>query len=242
MSKLKKPILLIIAILICLSMLRLAVWQLDRAEQKQTILDQLQIRASAVPVDLNRLLSELEPLAAENDRFRNVVATGTFNAENSILVDNKVLAGQIGYELYTPLKLSDGDNWVLVDRGWIEAGETRQELPEFITGEGLLTLTGRLNLPPAQPPLWDDKYPVATGKVWQYLPINEYATQMRMNLLPLVLELAPDQEAEVESALQQRWSKIDDQWVAKHKGYAFQWFAMAAAFFIACLVLLIRSK
>jgi len=44
-AKIKIPILLILAVVIILAMLRLAVWQLDRAEQKQATLDQVISRA-----------------------------------------------------------------------------------------------------------------------------------------------------------------------------------------------------
>jgi cytochrome oxidase assembly protein ShyY1 len=99
-----------------------------------------------------------------------------------------------------------------------------------------MVLQGRLNAAPAQPPLWDDKYAVSEGDVWQYLPMLEVANVLPSKVFPLVVELAPG--AGDDPTLVRKWPEIDDQQVAKHLGYAIQWFAMAAAFFIACLVLL----
>jgi cytochrome oxidase assembly protein ShyY1 len=102
-------------------------------------------------------------------------------------------------------------------------------------------LDGRLNLPPTKPPLWDDDFEVSDGQVWQYLPINELTERLQLDLISMVVELAPDSHNAGGDNLKRRWQSIDDKWVATHHGYAFQWFAMALAFFIATLVLLLRS-
>ena len=57
-SKLKMPLLLILAVVIILTMLRLAVWQLDRAEQKQQTLDQVRQQAEMPSGRLLTLLKE----------------------------------------------------------------------------------------------------------------------------------------------------------------------------------------
>jgi len=201
-SKLKIPLLLILAVIIILIMLRLAVWQLGRAEQKQQILDQVSMRAEKDSMPLLELLkgSEVNKL-----KYRRVSISGFYKHEKSIYVDNQVLSGQVGYRVFTPFELGDGE-FVMVNRGWIPAGESRAQLPKFTT------------------------------------------SQMQLTLLPLVVELAPEQIPEADerpsthddSQFTIAWLDINDEWVAKHKGYAFQWLMMAVAFFIACLVLLIR--
>lgn len=240
LSKIKLPLMLIVGLLIVLSMLRLGVWQLDRAEQKQLILSQLQAKSEQAHTDLLAISKNIQ---LERQRFRNVSAAGVYDADKSIYIDNQVVNGQVGYQIFTPLILTPGQA-ILVARGWLPVGSSRDVLPVFETPLESQALIGRLNLPPAQPPLWDESYNVYNGAVWQYLPISEYAQQMQLNVLPLVLELAPEQTAESDeskSPFVREWSAVNDEWVAKHKGYAFQWFAMAVAFFIACLVLLIRK-
>ena len=61
-------------------------------------------------------------------RYRAVVATGTFDAARQILIDNKVRGGRAGFDVVTPLALSDG-RFVLVNRGWVAGGATRADLP-----------------------------------------------------------------------------------------------------------------
>ncbi|RBP53080.1 cytochrome oxidase assembly protein ShyY1 [Arenicella xantha] len=226
---------LILAVVLILAMLRLGIWQLDRAEQKRDMLSSLISKSQRVAV----------PLASVNRndanlRYTSVTASGRFLPEKTVLVDRQVVAGQVGYTVVTPFEVEGMSDAVLVARGWVSAGQSRAVLPTVETPVETLTLTGRLNFPAAQPPLWDDKYPVSDGLVWQYLPLTEVAQEMTLSLFPLVLELAPDTVGP--AALRIDWPAIDDQWVAKHQGYAFQWFAMAFAFFIACVVLLLRRR
>jgi len=245
------------ALLIILVMLKLAFWQLSRAEQKRVLLDQTTERANQASLGVLDLLNGANGFHNANDfhnangfnnvndseqlRYRNVYLNGHYLVDKSIYVDNHVLNGQVGYLVFTPFQLAGVDEVVMVNRGWLPVGDSRQTLPAFITPENELVLKGRLNKAPAKPPLWNDAYPVAQGKVWAYLPLEDYASQMQLKLLPLVVELAPQALALKNDAdFIVQWPTINDEWVAKHQGYAFQWFMMAIVFFIACLVLLLR--
>ncbi len=213
-------------------------WQLDRAEQKQQLLNQVTSRADQAAVDISELIDGFDP---QQLRYSKVTLNGRYRQNKSIYIDNQVLNGQVGYLVFTPFEIANQNINVMVNRGWLPVGESRQILPDFTTTDQQITLMGRLNNAPAQPPLWDDSYPISQGPVWAYLPISEYASQMQLKLLPLVVELAPLQTAAInDSQFVIKWPEINDEWVAKHKGYAFQWLMMALAFFIACLVLLLR--
>ncbi len=233
---------MIAAVIICLAMVRLGFWQLDRAEQKKVILQQSIKLSEQVPVDVENLLSQLES-ASTTQRFRQVTASGHYLPEESILIDNQVFNSKVGYALLTPFKLSDSGKIVLIDRGWLTVGESREQLPKFKSPVEQVLLAGRLNVPYAKPPIWNDKYPVSDGMVWQYLPIDQFRQQTGLDVAPLVLELAPNLLADSESPEAKiNWQLIDDEWVFKHQAYALQWFSMAAAFFIACVIVLLKTK
>lgn len=236
--KWRMPLLGVIALIMILAMLRLGIWQLDRAEQKSEIANQLALRASQPASEL-QAISIIES-QAQAARFRSVILTGHYLSDKTMLVDNQVINGSVGYQVFTPFVIDGFDQQVLIARGWVSVGESREIIPEIYTNEQTQTLTGRLNNPPAEPPLWNDDYAVRKGQVWQYLPISEVSSVLDAKVFPLVVELAP--EASDSAELVRKWPEIDDQWVAKHQGYAFQWFAMALAFFIACLVLLLKGR
>lgn len=244
------PVLLLAAVIMILAMLRLGIWQLSRADEKQSILDLSKARAASQPLRPTELLETTQPEHWQAElRFQPVEVTGRLLKDRSILIENQVVDKQGGYQLITPFEIEGSDWLIMVSRGWLPAGASRQDLPKFDTPDGRLTLTGRLNTPPAQPPIWNDDYPVNEGAVWQFLPIKTYAKQIQASVLPLVVELAPERVGDslandnslATKGLKVAWQEIDDHWVAKHKAYAFQWFAMALAFFIACLVLLLKK-
>lgn len=230
----KLPALLILGVAIVLIMMRLGFWQLDRAAQKQSIVNQLTQRAAIDTVPIESIAEK----AADELRFRTVSLTGKYLSDQTMLVDNQVVNGQVGYQVFTPFQLENMASLILIARGWVSVGVSRERIPEIDTSLKTITINGKLNKLPAKPPLWSDDYAVYKGTVWQYLPINEVSAVLNTKVFPLVLELAP--ESTDSAALVRKWPAINDQWVAKHKGYAFQWFAMAVAFFIACLVLLLR--
>jgi len=234
------PVLLMGAVVMVFGMLRLGVWQLDRAAEKQALLDQVQQRAASPAQTPDQLLRSINPENwSDRLRFQAIKVRGRYLADRSVLIDNQVVNSKGGYQVITPMQIDGVKPLIMVSRGWLAAGATRQELPVFDTPNDWVEVEGRLNLPPAQPPLWKEGFAVNEGAVWQYLPIAEYAAQIGAQVLPLMVELAPENAGT--AGLTVHWQAIDDQWVAKHKGYAFQWFAMAIAFFIACMVLVYRK-
>lgn len=237
-SKLKTPLMLIAGVLIVLAMLRLGVWQLDRADQKHTLYLQQKAKSERASVPFGSL--DVQNAQLQELRYTNTEVSGRYLSQGTIFIDNQVLNGQVGYQVFSPFLPTGSQTLLLVNRGWVPVGESRETAPSVDTPSVPLKLLGRLNNPPAQPPMWDDDYAVAQGAVWAYLPIEQYAAQFQFDVLPLVLELAPDQTFDAQ--LRVAWSGVKQNGAAKHQGYALQWFAMAAAFVVLCLVLLIRSR
>jgi len=232
-TRIKKPVMLVIALIVILAMLRLGFWQLDRAAQKQSILDAQRSLATSQPIALTKqtLLK----------RFQPIKVRGTFDPSKTIFLDNQVHQSRVGYHVLTAFQLEEDQSWILVNRGWTEKTPNGIQPATMKPESRSRWLTGRLNLPAAQPPLWRDSDQVNHGAVWQFLPIESVSDYLQVELSPMVVELDPINEATQSSDLIRAWQKLDDKWVSRHKAYAVQWFAMAAAFFIACVVLLIRS-
>src|SRR5256885_7573361 len=119
-------------------------WQARRAEEK---------------LELGRLLDEgakgpvrsgsSPRLGASVLERRRASAPGRFVARAVLLLDNKVLHGAAGYHVLTPLKLEGSEDLhVLVNRGWVAAGE-RSAHPAAPTPETLQTLEG-IAAPPSR--------------------------------------------------------------------------------------------
>jgi surfeit locus 1 family protein len=105
---------------------------------------------------------------SELPRFAQVRLQGDYDGEHQFLLDNISHNGLPGYEVLTPLRLSDGRT-VVVNRGWVPLTASRSQLPEvrFESAAGQ-TPTGRLdNLPVAGIAL--GHVPPAPGASWPQL-------------------------------------------------------------------------
>lgn len=191
-------------------------WQRDRMNQK------LALRAAVEAAGAR----PIEPLPAEVDanawRFRPVTVTGTFDAVHQILLDNKVRAGRAGYDVITPLVLGDRRT-VLVDRGWVPAGLSRSDLPQASPPADVVTVTGRVNLPPAR--YLELARDTGSGPVWQNLDIKRMETMLGRAVLPVVVEQTVPARAGDDLL---RTRPEPDFGVDMHRMYMAQWFIFAA--------------
>lgn len=106
---------------------RLGDWQLDRLDQRRernaTTANNEQTAAQPAAEVFDRPIGEA-------DQWRNVRATGTFDAEHQFLVRYRQNGDENGYEIVTPLRLPGGET-VLVDRGFVPL-TTGQPIPTAI--------------------------------------------------------------------------------------------------------------
>ena len=112
----------------CALTVSLGMWQTRRAAEKESLQAALDAH-SAEP----RLALSAVPVAPEATTARRVAARGQYVARYAILLDNKVHRGRVGYQVVAPLRIAGGDMHVLVNRGWVPAGRTRDELPKVVT-------------------------------------------------------------------------------------------------------------
>jgi surfeit locus 1 family protein len=192
------------------------VWQHSRMLQKEELGAQLDAAARNAPV----------PLPDAQDwtawRFRPVVATGTFDAPHQILIDNKVHGGRAGFDVVTPLAMTDG-RVVLVDRGWVAAGESRARLPTAPPPSGAVAVQGRVNVP--TPNYLELARGTTSGPLWQNLDLKRYADATGVAVLPVVVEQTAPLGGD--DNLVRDWP-APDLGADRHRIYMAQWFLFAA--------------
>jgi surfeit locus 1 family protein len=187
-------------------------WQRHRSEEKEALRAQYDLAASAPSIQLIGAMTDASAL-----RFHRVRAAGEFDARAQVLIDNKVHAGQPGYHVVTPMKLAGG-GYVLVDRGWVAAGARRSELPRVPPSIGMVTVEGRVNVPPAR--YLELRADTAAGPVWQNLDIARIAAASGLPLLPYIVE----QTGEPSDALVRDWP-APDFGIEQHRSYMLQWYS-----------------
>jgi len=207
--------------ILCLALFSgLGFWQLDRAAQKRRLQAEYEQRTQepAVVLEGREVLDEL--------RFRQGRASGYYDAAHEILLDNRVHQGQAGYHVLTPLRLENSDRAILVDRGWVPMGQSRQDLPVIDTPATRLEVQGTLERPPGRPLALGADTPATVdgGKVWLFLDLDYFAREAGYKPAAYVLALAP---AQPHGFVRER-TRFDAR-VGMHIGYAIHWFAFAVA-------------
>jgi surfeit locus 1 family protein len=210
----------VIALLLPL-LIALGDWQLQRAEEKQTLFAAIDtaLRAPAQPVAA-LAVSPLPQHARAVGRYEPL----------PFLLDNRVRNGVAGYELLAPLRLVDGHS-VLVVLGWLPQGADRAHLPSVTLPLGMVEVEG-LAVAPAPPPFaLSDHETFATGwpKVVQTAVPDRLSRVLGHSLLPLVIY--PDGS---EAALHEI-DALHAFTPARHRAYAVQWFVMAGVLLVLYL-------
>ena len=206
-------------------LLTLGFWQLDRARQKAELQTAFAERFQLPPTPL----AEVDPADSAN-RYRRVIAAGRYDNAHQLLLDNQVRDGRPGYHTLTPLRLRDGTA-ILIDRGWLPLGATRQELPDVSLSAEPVTVRGWL-AQPANPGLrlgdgagGDSRWP----RIIPHVDYQRLSGLLDYPLLPAIILLEPEAPAGFWRDWQPRFG---GQGPERHQGYAAQWFSLAVALLI----------
>lgn len=218
----------VLAAIACAGGIALGNWQTRRAEEKRALGERFEqaMRAPAIEVASSQNKNALVG--------KRVSARGEFVPARSVLLDNKIHRGRAGYEVVTALKLAGSAMHVLVNRGWVAAGPSRERLPEVRTPAGMVGVEGvaQARLPHA---LQAGSAPA--GKVRQNLEIDAFAAETGLALLPFILV----EHAGPEDGLIREWPR-PDAGVERHQAYALQWYALAALAVVLAAVLSFRKN
>ena len=201
-------------------LLSLGSWQLRREQEKVDLQQQYATRQAETPIALSRMDEDAEL------QYRQVELAGRYDNAHHFLLDNRIHQGQAGYELLTPV-ITDGNDVVFVNRGWLSQGASRSQLPEPLPIEGPVTLRGSVYVQVGTPFVLDGTMPVAGWpRVIQSLDIAamaEAAGYSANAVFPHSVRLAEGEPG----VLIRDWPVITTT-PEKHRAYAVQWFAMAA--------------
>ncbi len=226
---------LLLVIVLAPILLWLGFWQLQRAEEKQTLQEHFdqQMKLPPIALDMSAVADD-----GRSINYRRVALAGEFNNSRPILLDNRVYHGVVGYEVLSPFIITDG-KVLLVNRGWIKGSLDRRQLPDIPPVQGLVDLVATIYVPYSKPIIlqddqWSQKWPL----VVQWEDINRLGMLLHVeSIFPYSVRL----EAGQPGALDIDWAPINTK-PEKHRGYAVQWFSMAAALLAFWLYSSIRPR
>ncbi len=213
---------------------KLGLWQLSRADEKTSI------------VQAHQAATQLPPLTslvvdAEKALYRRVELTGALDSNRLFLLDNRIVAGQAGFEVIAPFMLAD-DNMVLVNLGWIGHNGDRQiNLADRDIPDTQITLKGVVVTPSKGFVLADSV--TDTGKTqWPFtLQFIDYETiGVKLDKIPVMDAVIIAEDGQFGSFTYNY--KPVASGASKHLGYAFQWFAMLIALIVLYLYLMVFKQ
>jgi surfeit locus 1 family protein len=206
----------LLALAACAATLSLGNWQSRRAEEKRGLAERFAQASRAAPLPINAVPAATAALA-----FKRLAAKGEFVSRYTVLLDNKVYRGRVGYFVVTPLRLSGSAMHVLVNRGWIAAGARREDIPEVVTPAGEVSVEGYgLEHAPRVLAAGDGR---PEGRVWQGLAFDEFTRWSGLALQPVFLQ----QQSPAADGLVRDWP-APDFGIEKHTSYSIQWYLISA--------------
>jgi surfeit locus 1 family protein len=199
----------------------LGIWQLNRADEKRSLLTLQSAQQTAEPLSL----SANSPDFSEAFLYKPISVVGVYDNDHQYLLDNQINKGRAGYFVLTPLLLKNQNKAVLVNRGWILLGKDRSVLPDIKVQNDVTTVTGRINrFPGVGLKMPDAEVP---GKGWpslvQVVDAKVLANKLGYPLYGFQIEL--DQAAA--NGFTREWRVSQTMTPEKHVGYAVQWFLLA---------------
>jgi surfeit locus 1 family protein len=205
----------------------LGLWQLDRAALKRSYearyFDRMAEPARPVPTNL------------ANMAFLRVSLSGAFDRERYFLVDNQIHEGRSGYWVVAVFAADDGRKF-LVNRGWVEAPQFRDQLPSVRVPAGAVTTTGVIWPDTGMVPLLaEDPWAEGWPKRVQRLDIDSMARAVGDEVPAIELRLEAGQPGVDVAATLGHDFKAET-----HEGYAAQWFGLGGVLIIGYIVFGLR--
>ncbi len=200
----------------------LGLWQLDRAAYKDDIKLRFEARLDADYRQFSAGVSASGPDWSEME-FRKLIFQGQYEPGQSMLIDNRIHKGEAGYHVLTPFKLIGGDSIVLVNRGWVAVGNSREQLPQIVVPAVDGLIRGIVSIPRSGgfrmgKVSLSDEWP----QVIPFVDIDAMQAQFQNHLLPITLWL----DSEQAGYYRRHWNPV---WAdpEKSRAYAWQWFSFA---------------
>jgi surfeit locus 1 family protein len=213
-----KTVPLVVTIAVAALGIALGNWQTRRAAEKIALQAVLTEHGREPPLVLTGGTS------AVPQEFRRVSVRGQFVPGFPVFLDNRPYQGRAGYYLVMPFKIAGADQYVLVARGWLPraAGEAGS-VPPYQTPGGLVTIEGTMRLDLGHVMQLGTAAPVKPHAMVQNLAVGDVAYASGLPLLPFFIQ----QTGPAGDGMVRDWP-APALGVDKHKGYAFQWYALAA--------------
>jgi surfeit locus 1 family protein len=215
------------AVIVAAIGISLGQWQTRRALEKEMIEARMTEREAAVPIVLDGKL-----LSLADAEYRRIRVRGQFLRDWPIYLDNRPYEGKAGFHVLMPFRIAGSETHLLVMRGWAPRDVSdRTRLPVFETPEGFVEIEGIARGSAGQVLQLGEPAPLRPGAIVQNADLAAFEHAGKWRMQPFVLQ----QSSDTQDGLVRDWLRPSTG-VEKHRGYAFQWYALAATALIFFVV------
>jgi cytochrome oxidase assembly protein ShyY1 len=214
----------------------LAQWQQRRGDEKVARAARLEAGNLAAPLALTA--APMLPADAHAIEYRRITVTGHFVPAWTVYLDNRPYKGQAGFHVLTPFQIDGSAMHVLVAQGWLPRNNAeRTRIPDYATPAGTVTISGIARLNAGHVMELGTAPALAPHAIVQNADIAQLAQASGLALQPFILEqtadsVDPSAAAPASGQLPVRDWPAPDLGADKHRGYAFQWYALALMAFL----------
>ncbi|MCI1012259.1 SURF1 family protein [Herbaspirillum sp. C7C2] len=202
-------------------------WQSHRAAEKTALQQRMQARASETP-----LLTLPAEAVTSDMEFRHIKLRGEFVPQWTLYLENRPYNGAVGFHVLTLFKPEGSPQAVVVARGWAPRDAAdRTRVPQVAPPAGVTEVEGVLRHDAGHVLQLGQADAPRPQAILQNLDIPALAQASGMALSPLVLE----QGGKPGDALVRDWP-APSLGIDRHRGYAVQWYALAAMALIFFIV------
>ncbi|MFT5532570.1 MAG: surfeit locus 1 family protein [Burkholderiaceae bacterium] len=220
----------IAAALLVLLGISLAQWQTRRAAEKQLIETQLITRVSAPVQELGATLVQADVL-----EYRRVSVRGEFVSDWPVYLDNRPQNGRPGLYVVMPFRIAGSTRHVLVERGWLALNmANRATMLPYQTPLGEIEIIGTVRRHAGRVMQLGSPAELKPGALLQNLEVSEFSRASGLAMQPILIEQA-NRPGAVADGLVRDWP-VPSSGIDMHRGYAFQWYALAAMAFLFFVV------
>lgn len=226
------PIVALFVVVLIITFLRLGLWQLDRAAEKNATVAETLSHQSDIPQAIEGLFDGTINSQDQDLATVNLLLRGQFINDKNIWVANQMYEENIGYEVLSPFRLQSNGKLVLVSRGWVNARAFDQPAQFVNPIQGIVEVTGLLQTKPFTHEQKNTHKDPGWPKRIVHVDMQDINTLLEESVFPYVVRLNQGSPG----LLIKHWKDVTVR-VDKHYSYALQWFAMAIAVVLVALYL-----
>ncbi|MCP4964416.1 MAG: SURF1 family protein [bacterium] len=227
-------VIVVVAIVIFVLM---SFWQLRRLQDRQDFNSLLVSRANEQARELDDVLADYGPSHDELE-LRVVLAVGTYQPAEEIILLSKSYNGLSGHHVLTPLYVDD-ERAVIVDRGWVPIDMDQPGMEVFAPPASPVDVTGVLRKTEVRGSFGPvDPAQGVLGTISR-VDLDRIDQQVDAELVPVYIQLNaqnPSQEAGLPAIV-----ALPEPSEGPHRAYAVQWFLFAGVTAVGYPILLRRT-